>query len=462
MMNLMERHFRQTHETLNNHHLAIYYLSKGISALIPLMRRYRQAVTNYRLMVKCFLDGLDELSTGRLCYEVLDPITLTKYLRAITHDLDRKHSDYVLAFQHMYQYYAEPVVTFTNSPDYLLTQIPIFLVYKHQVPLTLFSTQTVPVPYDVEMYSGLQTQYTEVTLNDTYFAMNEEQYTLLTRIQLELCIKLISTYYCEQAYLLQSKDIQSCHASLYFDLSAEQKVPSCDFKYMQNKPYTPQVIDTGKQFVLSNLPQPWILMCENAQRPFTIPYSTYRIINHTELYECTLTAGYKYQVNKAQVECTNDQSPDSDFITYFVHNQAIADILSAQFQIDLPKELKEKADMLTKNIPQYNLPDLNWYEPKMAEFDNIFNSGTAVVDVSLINMLNDVTAEMKEQMYRSNEEFLMSQRNFQNYMAEAEWWQQMQFVTAILGNFMLDSNIFHMLQVQENDYWHYFGISSIR
>ena len=80
MLNQMKRHFKETHETLNNHHFALYFLSKGISGLIPLMHRYRQAVTNYRLMVKGFLDGLDELSTGRLCYEVLDPIMLSKYL----------------------------------------------------------------------------------------------------------------------------------------------------------------------------------------------------------------------------------------------------------------------------------------------------------------------------------------------------------------------------------------------
>ena len=111
MLNQMERRFKDVHETLNNHHLALYFLSKGISGLIPLMRRYRQAVTNYRLLVKGFLDGLDELSTGRLCYEVLDPIMLSKYLRLIANDLDRSHSDYVLAFQHTYQYYAEPLIS---------------------------------------------------------------------------------------------------------------------------------------------------------------------------------------------------------------------------------------------------------------------------------------------------------------------------------------------------------------
>ena len=80
-------------------------------------------------------------------------------------------------------------------------------------------------------------------------------------------------------------------------MSPEQKVSSCSFVYTQNKAYDPWIIDTGTQFVLSNLPQPWILVCETSQRPFTIPYSTYRVTNHTELCECALSAGYEYQIN---------------------------------------------------------------------------------------------------------------------------------------------------------------------
>ena len=45
MLNLTERQFKETHKVLNNHHLALYYLSKGITTLIPLMHKYRQAVT---------------------------------------------------------------------------------------------------------------------------------------------------------------------------------------------------------------------------------------------------------------------------------------------------------------------------------------------------------------------------------------------------------------------------------
>ena len=152
MLNLMERQFKETHEVLNNHHLALYYLSKGIMTLIPLMHKYRQAVINYRLMVKGFLDSPDELSTGRLCYEVLDPIMLSKYLRSIATDCDRSDSQYTLAFQHTYQYYAEPLISCTNSTDYLIIQIPIFLFYKHQLPMTLFLTETLPVTYNSETY----------------------------------------------------------------------------------------------------------------------------------------------------------------------------------------------------------------------------------------------------------------------------------------------------------------------
>ena len=31
MLNLKERQFKETHKVLNNHHLALYYLSKGIT-----------------------------------------------------------------------------------------------------------------------------------------------------------------------------------------------------------------------------------------------------------------------------------------------------------------------------------------------------------------------------------------------------------------------------------------------
>ena len=197
-------------------------------------------------------------------------------------------------------------------------------------------------------------------------------------------------------------------------MSPEQKVSSYSFVYTQNKAYNPQIIDTGTQFVLSNLPQPWILVCETSQRPFTIPYLAYRVIIHTELCECALLAGYEYQINKAQVQCEDDVSLDSDFVTYFAYNHAIIDVLNALFHINLPAQLQDSLDKLTEDIPQYNLPDL--------QLPNVYDMGMAVVQVDLIDMMHHVTTDTKERMYRSNEEFLMAQQKFRNYMKDVEWW----------------------------------------
>ena len=68
MLNQTEQKFRETHDTLNNHHLAIHYLSKSVGVVLPLIRKYRSMLQKYRLAIKGFIDGLDEMNAGRLCY----------------------------------------------------------------------------------------------------------------------------------------------------------------------------------------------------------------------------------------------------------------------------------------------------------------------------------------------------------------------------------------------------------
>ena len=256
MLNQTEQKFRETHNTLNNHHLTIHYLSKSVGAVLPLIRKYRSTLQKYRLAIKGFIDGLDEMSTGRLCYEILDPIQLLRYLRTIEKDLTDSHSDYTLAFQHTYQYYAEPMVSFSNSLDFLIIQVPIFLRYKFQLLMLTFSINMVPIPYDTETYLGQCKQFTEIKLRTGYFVVSDSQYIELTEEQLQMCWKLRGVYYCEQAYLMISKEIKSCEAAIYFKMSEEVKIANCNFCYMQNKEYPPKILDTGDQFVLSNLLQP--------------------------------------------------------------------------------------------------------------------------------------------------------------------------------------------------------------
>ena len=171
------------------------------------------------------------MSTGRLCYEILDPIQLSKYLRTIQKDLTDSHSDYILVFEHTYQYYAEPMISFSNSSDFLIIQVPIFLRYKFQLPMSLFSTDVVPIPYDTETYLGQHKQFTEIKLRRGYFAVSNGQYIELTEEQLRMCWKLRGVYYCEQVYLMISKEIKLCEVAIYFEMSEEFKIAKCDFRY---------------------------------------------------------------------------------------------------------------------------------------------------------------------------------------------------------------------------------------
>ena len=184
MLNQTEQKFRETHDTFNNHHLAIHYLSKSVGVVLPLIRKYRSTLQKYRLAIKGFIGGLDKMSTGRLCYEILDPIQLLRYLRTIEKDLTDSHSDYTLAFQHTYQYYAEPMVSFSNSPEFLILQVPIFLRYKFQLPMSLFSMDVVPIPCDTETYLGRCIQLTEIKLRTGYFTVSNSQYIKLTEEKL--------------------------------------------------------------------------------------------------------------------------------------------------------------------------------------------------------------------------------------------------------------------------------------
>ena len=69
------------------------------------------------------------------------------------------------------------------------------------------------------------------------------------------------------------------------------------------------------------------------------------------------------------------------------------------FHLDLLAQLQESLDKLTEDIPQYNLPDLQWFPIVENQLPNIYDTGTAIVQVDLIEMMHDVSADTKEQIY---------------------------------------------------------------
>ena len=87
--------------------------------------------------------------------------------------------------------------------DDLLLQLPILIKLKVQVPISLFNTDTVPVPLDAETYIRDKKEYTQIILQTEYIALTDNNYVPLTQVQISLCAKIGYMYYCEYAHLFK-------------------------------------------------------------------------------------------------------------------------------------------------------------------------------------------------------------------------------------------------------------------
>ena len=131
-----------------------------------------------------------------MTHSILDPQVLSKYLETIEDDLEDTSPEYEPVFTSVYQYYGNSSASFTNTIDDLLLQLPILIKLNVQIPMSLFSIETVPVPLDAETYIGEKREYTQIIPETEYIALTDNNYVPLTQAQISLCAKIEYTYYC--------------------------------------------------------------------------------------------------------------------------------------------------------------------------------------------------------------------------------------------------------------------------
>ena len=66
----------------------------------------------------------------------------------------------------------------------LLLQLPVLMKLKVQVPISLYSIDTVPVPMDAETYEVKNNEYSLIEVEYKYMAITHITYVLLTKQQL--------------------------------------------------------------------------------------------------------------------------------------------------------------------------------------------------------------------------------------------------------------------------------------
>ena len=136
-------------------------------------------------------------------------------------DVQRKQKHYELHFKHLYQYYSERLIPFTNGTHELIVKIPILTKHKTRVPMSLYPLTTVPVLADMKNFGEKQKLYNDIIntwIHDhsfwiihtsqaaTYNNMQQDRYSTLvwkctfakTEIRTDMCFSNILWYGCAQ------------------------------------------------------------------------------------------------------------------------------------------------------------------------------------------------------------------------------------------------------------------------
>ena len=279
------RLFRQTHKTFQIHHLALLMFKDYITILVGTLQRIHRQYIRYELALDNTLIGIENLNSGYLIHCILDPKILAKYLEAVEDDLEETAPEFEPVFTSVYQYYGNSLISFTNTINDLLLQLPILIKLKVQVPMSLFSIETVPVPLDAGIYIGKKREYTQIIPGTELIALTENNYIPLTQTQISLCAKIGYMYYCEYAHLLKKCMEHTYMSAIYYDQGSNIKAKQCKTVVTFDTILESKILDASDLLILSNLLKPWMIACKDVSRVFEIEYSTYRILNRSELCE---------------------------------------------------------------------------------------------------------------------------------------------------------------------------------
>ena len=141
--------------------------------------------------------------------------------------------------------------------------------------------------------------------------------------QISLYAKIGYMYHCEYAHLLKKQTEHTCMSAIYYDQSSQIKADK--YKMIITFDTIPEFkfLDTSIILILSNLQKPWTIICKDVDRIFKLEYSTYRVLNRSELCECSLTAG-NYLLSQTAPNCEDmPEAKDGFFTTYYAFNKIV-------------------------------------------------------------------------------------------------------------------------------------------
>ena len=287
--------------------------------------------------------------------------------------------------------------------------------------MSLFSIETVPVPLDAETYIGDKREYTKIIPETEYIALTDNNYFPLTQVQISLCAKIGYTYYCEYAHLLKKRTEHTCMSAIYYDQESKIKANQCKTIVTFDNTLESKILDAGNILILLNLQKPWTIACKDVSKVFEIEYSTYRILNRSELCECSLTAG-NYLLSQTDTNCRDmPEARDGYFTTYYAFNKIILDIITVKFDIQVDDRTITQSTLLHDDIPGYNLPTLEFVLPPVNDNEDlILEEKNPEIYAHLENILVHMIDAQDVAIFKSQKDYIRNKQKLSEYLRYAQ------------------------------------------
>ena len=231
-------------------------------------------------------------------------------------------------------------------------------------------------------------------------------------------------YYCEYAHLLKKCTEHTCTSAIYYDQSSDIKADKCKTIVTFDTLLESKILDAGDILILSNLQKPWKIVCKDVNRTFDLEYSTYHILNRSELCECSMTAG-NYLLYQAASYCEGTpEVKDGFFTTYYAFNQIVLDVLTEKFDTQVDENTITQSMLLHSDIPGYDLPAINFVSPsEEAQESHLLEEQDAMIYTHLGKVLIHIIDEQNAQIFKSHNDYVQNKRKFLQYLKYAETWQ---------------------------------------